>query len=249
MSKIYDTCKGMYERVTKAQDNLKKILDQIEKWGSVPLFARKDMNKDLLLDLTNRETNLNNRLKQCLESKRAIDRVIMDDNFRLFFNIPFSCPCSSDDDDDGDDSDSVEKDRVSEKSGHQEESGMISQKAQASFSDDEIAKLRAPIKVNIIKSSAQLQLYRPYEEYVDNLMGKAMMDAVLTRCVFSYKKSKFIFDITGNGESVFDFGEGALEAATTCKEGSRLVKDRYRCRIVTPRVTSEQTCRNHISSK
>ncbi len=27
--------------------------------------------------------------------------------------------------------------------------------------------------------------------------------------------------ITGNGESVFDTGEGALETATTSKEGSR----------------------------
>lgn len=175
MNKIYDTCKGIYERVTKAQDNLQKILEQIDKWGSVPLFARKDMNNDLLLDVNNREMNLNLRLKQCLESKRAIDRIIMDDNYRLFFNIPFSCPCSSDDDD------SDEEDRTSEKGGRKEPSGMISQKAQASFSEDEIAKLRAPIKVNILKSTTQLQLYRPYEEYVDNLMGKAIMDAVLTR--------------------------------------------------------------------
>lgn len=185
MAKIYDTCKGMYERVTKAQANLKKILDQIDKWGSVPLFARKDMNKELLLDVNNRETNLNVRLKQCLISKRDIDRVIMDDNFRLFFNIPFSCPCSSDDDTD-------EEDRSSEKGGREEESGMISQKAQASFSEDEIAKLRAPIKVNILKSPAQLQLYRAYEEYVDNLMGKAIMDAVLTR--WAYKKNTFLFE-------------------------------------------------------
>ena len=28
-------------------------------------------------------------------------------------------------------------------------------------------------------------------------------------------------EITGNGESVFDSGEGALETATTSKEGSR----------------------------
>ena len=30
-------------------------------------------------------------------------------------------------------------------------------------------------------------------------------------------------EITGNGESVFDSGEGALETATTSKEGSRRV--------------------------
>lgn len=187
MNKIYDTCKGIYERVTKAQENLKKILDQIDKWGSVPIFTRKDMNKELLLDVNNREMNLNMRLKQCLESKHAIDRIIMDDNFRLFFNIPFSCPCSSDDDSD-------EEDRTSEMSGRPEESGMISKKAQASFSEDEIAKLRAPFKVNIIKSAAQLRLYRPYEEYVDSLMGKAIMDAVLTR----YKKSESISKIFRN---------------------------------------------------
>ena len=37
----------------------------------------------------------------------------------------------------------------------------------------------------------------------------------------SMVRSKLTMVVTGNGESVFDSGEGALETATTSKEGSR----------------------------
>lgn len=168
IEQIYKRTQGIHERVNKAQANLRKILASINKWGSKPLFHRKSHSTNLLLDIQNRDYSLNRRLKKCIETKRLIDRIMMDTNFRLFFNIEFSCPCSSDEETDEEPSPST--------------SGMISQRAQTvGFTDDDLQKLRQDVPVHVNKSKQQMTLYRAYEEYVDAEVGKALMAAIHKR--------------------------------------------------------------------
>lgn len=154
--------------MTKAQANIRRILTTINKWGSEPLFSRKGGTTNLLLDISNRDLVLNTRLKKCIDAKRQIDHIVNDVNFRLFFNIDFSCPCSSDEEDDDEELHAA--------------SGMISQRAQtSSFNDEDVVKLRRDVNINLVKSAAQLAMYRAYLEYVDTVVGDELMAAIQKR--------------------------------------------------------------------
>lgn len=66
------------------KDNIKIIQKNIESWGAVPLYERKDGNLGLL-NVTGRIDKVNRRHLECIETKELI-KFIMEDNFRLFFN-------------------------------------------------------------------------------------------------------------------------------------------------------------------
>lgn len=94
---LHERIKNIYDRVTKTQANLQRVLDDIKAWGSKPMYPRKDDQTDTLLD-TSRNLVFK-RLYTCAESKKLIDVIINDENFRLFFDLePNSCPCSEDED-------------------------------------------------------------------------------------------------------------------------------------------------------
>lgn len=66
------------------KDNIKIIQKNIESWGNIPLYERKDGNLGLL-NITDRIEKVNTRHLKCIESQELI-KFIMEDNFRLFFN-------------------------------------------------------------------------------------------------------------------------------------------------------------------
>lgn len=66
------------------KDNIRLIQKNIESWGAVPLYERKDGNLGLL-NVTGRIDKVNKRHLECIETKELI-RFVMEDNFRLFFN-------------------------------------------------------------------------------------------------------------------------------------------------------------------
>lgn len=174
IEETFELIKDYYDRVMKAQDNVRKIVASINSWGDVPLYMRKDNNTDTLLDIANREATISTRLRKCLLSKRMIEKVILDENYRLYFNIPPSCPCSSG----SEDSEEEEADEAESR----RRSRTASQRQQTiSESLGDVNRLREMFSTTIVIESAHLELYRPYQEYVDNLVSNAMMSAVHIR--------------------------------------------------------------------
>lgn len=176
IDECYDMVKDYYERVLRAQANVQRILDSINSWGSVPLFQRKDGLTDTLLDIHAREVQLESRLRKCLVSKRMLERVVMDENYRLFFNVPFSCTCSSSSkasDDELDDDDDMSRGlRAS-----QAENGRSMQNAP---SVENVGELLVQFKTDLVREDWKGELYRAYEAYVDDLVGKAIMSGIAT---------------------------------------------------------------------
>lgn len=171
VDEVYALTKDYYDRVMKAQANIRKMLASIESWGSVALFPRKDFATETLLDIHTRDVALESRLKKCLQSKHITDRIMLDENYRLFFNLPFSCPCSSG----SDDSDEEDEDEP-----HiMNSDGFVVAKQTAASSED-VGKLREPYMTKVVIDGWQGELFRPYQEYVDGLIGTAIMDGVAT---------------------------------------------------------------------
>ena len=164
-----------YNRVTKAQQNIQNILKTINEWGSVPLFTRKHDDPDALIDIARRDAIASARLIKCMTAKKKIDEILNKENFCLYFNMQIdSCPCSSDDEDETNSDEEVSA-----------SPSMRSTKASSiSVNEALIALLRKPVQIKFSKSEHQLKLYRPYEEYIDKLIGDALMDAITVRYVY-----------------------------------------------------------------
>lgn len=176
IEETYGLLKDNYQRVMKAQENVHKILASINSWGEVPLYMRKDHHTDALLEISNRDAIVGTRLRKCLVTKRLIEKVVLDENYRLYFNILPSCPCSSgsDDDEDGD----IDEDLDSRR-----RSRSASTRHQTIESLGDVSKLREHFVSSIVIDNEHIELYRPYQEYIDNMVGNAIMAAIHTRYV------------------------------------------------------------------
>lgn len=168
----FDLIKSYYDRVMKAQENIEKIVSNLNALGVIPLFVRKDNTTDALLDIGNREWNVAIRLRRLLQLNRMAEKVVMDENYRLYFNVPLSCPCSSDSeksDDEEDDDDAQIKSR----------SRSVSQRQQTIESLVDFARV-VPFTSSVIDQE-NAALYLPYQEYVDEMVGQAIMAGIHTR--------------------------------------------------------------------
>lgn len=168
--------KNYHDRVMKAQANVDKIIESVNSWGEIPLFARKDNETDTLLDIGNRDTSIGIRLRRCLVSNRLAERIVLDENYRLYFNVPPSCPCSS-----GSESSTEEEEEENEEFGKGKTASQRQQTMMDSMGD--LTRLREPYVATVEIAEDNAALYTPYQEYVDELVGKAIMAGVHTRFV------------------------------------------------------------------
>lgn len=175
VDQVFGLVQNYHDRVMRAQENVRKILESINSWGSVPVFQRKDQQTDTLLDVQNRNLLSETRLRDCLLSKRLIQKFIVDENYRLYFNVPFSCPCSEDESTESEDEGDVDKRAI-----RRSRVGPLGGPQLAPVTPEELAKLQMPFETNLVREDWKNQLYHEYEIYVDNLVGEAMMNAVLT---------------------------------------------------------------------
>lgn len=84
---IYDKMKLLYDRVLRAQNNVKALVSNIEVWSCEPLFERKDGKKETLLGLDDRVERVNKRYEQIGASAQEANKTL-DINYKLFFNLP-----------------------------------------------------------------------------------------------------------------------------------------------------------------
>lgn len=132
-------------------------MESLTKWGTVPLFVRKDNNIQNLLDIEDRQTIVAKRLTACQETQALIVHK-MDENFRLFFNIPL--PTDEDEEEEEDEGNREIEDE-------EEEEEMLQMEFQ-------------PVE----RTDEQQLLFDAYEVYVDGIIGKHLMDAVMTSILY-----------------------------------------------------------------
>lgn len=166
--------KDYYERVMKAQENVQKVLDSINAWGETPLFTRKDNQTDTLLDIAPHDSLINSRLRRTLTSNRLAEKVMLDENYRLYFNVPPSCPCSSD-------SESEEAEEQEAEIDTRQKSRVSQRQQTITEVLGDLNRLRESFSTTLQFEDAKSALYQPYKDYVDKLVGQAVMAAVLTR--------------------------------------------------------------------
>lgn len=165
----FDSIKDYYDRVMKAQANVQKILSSIGAWGEIPLFIRKDNSTDGLLDIANRELIVANRLRRGLQLNRLAEKIVLDENYRLYFNVPPSCPCTSDSENSEDEDD--------------EENAYRKTQRQQTDTKVDLNQLREAFTTTVVIGDEAAVLYLPYQEYVDEMVGKAIMTAIHIRLV------------------------------------------------------------------
>lgn len=81
--------KNLYQRLSRAHDNIDKILYSITVWSHVSFTWHIENNYKITLDINERSLNTLNRSFEVNASKKLIIDVI-NTNFRLLFNL--SCP-------------------------------------------------------------------------------------------------------------------------------------------------------------
>lgn len=185
VAELYSKVKALNTRVNKSHKNIKAIQENIRSFGRLPLYERKDAKS--LIALEDREQRLARRTNNCKVTRDLIDKV-MDENFRLLFNHPLKP-------DPSDKAAPEVKSKVSESSIAPEQPptepekeipvtasvtlSILEQGSQTGPSLTQIPKKEESAN-DIVRSDKEKQLYRPYEEYIDKLIGDEVMDAIRT---------------------------------------------------------------------
>ncbi|KAK4884824.1 hypothetical protein RN001_001095 [Aquatica leii] len=83
---VYSTMKQLYDRVTKAQNNVNQVLNNINAFGKEPIYERKEGDKCALLYLDERAIQLEKRYEQ-ITAIAENAKLAMKENYCLFFNV------------------------------------------------------------------------------------------------------------------------------------------------------------------
>ncbi|CAB3248907.1 unnamed protein product [Arctia plantaginis] len=87
MTEVYTAINTLQERVLTAQNNIKEGLEDIERWGKIPLHNRKENPDKLeLLAVNERHSRFVKRRNKILESWEDF-QDILEENYKLYFNI------------------------------------------------------------------------------------------------------------------------------------------------------------------
>lgn len=173
--RLYERIKNLYDRVRKAEINKNWVLESVKSWGTRPLFHRKGMQPSALFNFDDRENILWTRLKNCQITTELI-REVLEENFRLFFNAPIKV---------------IQKSEISSvgsmkmvKDGESLKESLDGQElAQDSQDDEDEGNLKNYLysSDSMSRTSSQNILFRAYEEYFDDLLGKELMKSINTR--------------------------------------------------------------------
>lgn len=87
IEELHMKTKQLIDRVMSAQKNVNQLTADIESWSELPLFERKDGKKENLLGIEDRVERAQKRYEQ-IKLTSATVAAILEENFRLFFDIP-----------------------------------------------------------------------------------------------------------------------------------------------------------------
>ncbi|KAJ6628020.1 Dynein beta chain, ciliary [Pseudolycoriella hygida] len=165
---IFDNVEKLHKNITTSHGNVKKILKSITEWSSTPMYKRKDNNRNLCLDVVGAESQMKIQNDQIETTKKIIQQSMLE-NFNLFFNVETT----------GDGEPMV--------CNHNLAKGKMKMTRSIINRSEELGnKVKKPIQAtqssfNILKSRAaqdSLQLFEPYERYIDELISKTIIDSI-----------------------------------------------------------------------
>lgn len=195
---LHADLKNLHTRMMQAQKNVDKIVANLRAWGSQPMFQRYEGGLTNLMKPDDFPGMIIRRQSSCFESKQLIDEM-MDENFRLFFNLrlkpqnkktelnkrsrmkSIETLRSIDEVEVADEAETA-VDRPSETN-----IGETDKAAQASDSVINIKPIRtqsiasstfSEASFEIVKTPEQLELFRPYEEHIDTIIWREIRDAL-----------------------------------------------------------------------
>lgn len=187
---VHSDLQNLNERVLKAKDNIEKVIKSLRGWGNKPMYKRHE--KGGLMKPEEFETFIGVRQSYVMETKLLIEDVV-DENFRLFFKLPLKRPMIKKRESGQGKSflDTLEtlKNIDSERSTivavpSETSVGVNDKSSQISSSQITLRPITGASSTlsfdceTIIKTAAQLKLYRPYEEYLDLLILKEIQNAL-----------------------------------------------------------------------
>ncbi|XP_070509872.1 dynein beta chain, ciliary-like [Chironomus tepperi] len=190
---LHGDLQNLNERVLKAKGNVDKIIKSLKTWGDRPMYVRQDSDSHELMYPDKFDDFIKQRQHDVMSTKQLIDEIV-DENFRLFFNLPLKKPATKKrvsgikrsflesfetlknlDLERASATDRPSEINVAEldKAAQASTSSMITLKpvtvtsSTLSFDNDEI-----------VKTEDQLRLYRAYEEHLDILILKEIQNAL-----------------------------------------------------------------------
>lgn len=202
---VHADLKNLNSRVLQAEDNVEIIIKSLRLWGSEPMYERHDNVSTALMLPEDFPGRIIKRQMDCQQSKKLIDDLV-DENFRLYFNFPLKPKIkkmtetprqstmmeysrhSSLTEDVEEEHDIVqeEQDRPSEvnvaptdKSAQASHSSFSLKSTKSNKSSFSTKSSSTETNYEIVKKPYQLELFRPYEEYIDSLIGTEILDAIV----------------------------------------------------------------------
>lgn len=175
MIELYENTQNLYQHVRKAQENLKLLLQSIHEWGDVPYYVRKDFNSNALLHIAGRNTQVQQRVANILASRDLL-LYVMDDNYRLFFNLPTK------------QNQSESRSEINSQISNTNMQMTLPSSSHPSEDDEEsyTGTVEESESGSILVSATNLtsldyefvELYAEYRHYVDELVGAALIKAI-----------------------------------------------------------------------
>lgn len=193
---LHSDVKNLHSRVMQTKENVEKIVKSLKDWGSHPMYERHDSVNTNLMVPENFPGMIVKRQKNCQDSKKLIDEI-MDENFRLFFNLRLRPPLKKVEvvkksfmDTSTlrsiEEPEAVERTQVGDRPS-ETDVGETDKAAQVSESLISIKAIKTPstasstfseTSLDIVKTPEQLALFRPYEEYLDTVIWNEIRKAL-----------------------------------------------------------------------
>ncbi|XP_025160705.1 dynein beta chain, ciliary-like [Harpegnathos saltator] len=178
----------LHSRVFRAQENIAALLRVIYSWALSPVLQRKDLKDENLLAVAERSETFQKRYDKIEQTAGELDRVV-NENYMLFFDLladsvyernEFELDEAVRQQETLEEQDNAEKRALMDKSRIEEEKervargGDVTEDERADKDETEISQVpltAEQIDQNMIK-------WKPYLAYVDDLMSKALIQAV-----------------------------------------------------------------------
>ena len=201
---LHSDVKNLHSRVMQTKENVDKIVKSLKEWGNHPMYERHEGVSTNLMLPEDFPGMIEKRQMSCQKSKKLIDEM-MDENFRLFFNLRLKPQLRKSETVKRSFMESIDViksiegiERGEEPEAVDDNNKTIDRPSETNVAEtDKAAQVSEslisikPIKTSsatswtssetsfeIVKTSEQLQLFRPYEEYVDTVIWNEIRKAL-----------------------------------------------------------------------
>jgi dynein heavy chain len=173
---VHSDLKKLHRRVMKTKENIERLVKNMRDWGKLAMYRRKDDVPTALIQPEDLFSRVKRRVDHCLGTKDLID-TIMDENYKYFFNISFT-PKPKIRSPQKFVSITSKMSRIDQPSNDIENDKSF-QVFDSVFSTRPVSTASAQSETQEMqRSPSQVKLFRPYQEYVDNIIARELVSAI-----------------------------------------------------------------------